>query len=40
MEICQAELGRLAGCIRVSKRTMAQSSKWLPEGKIAYSENG
>jgi phage terminase large subunit len=35
VEICQAERGALAICIREAQRTPAQSSKRLIEGKIA-----
>jgi hypothetical protein len=35
VEICQAERGTLAVCIREAQRTLAQSSKRLIEGKIA-----
>jgi phage terminase large subunit len=35
VEICQAERGTLAVCIREAQRTLAQSSKRLIESKIA-----
>ncbi|PAY04549.1 hypothetical protein CK489_35575 [Bradyrhizobium sp. UFLA03-84] len=35
VEMCQAERGTLAVCIREAQRTLAQSSKRLIEGKIA-----
>jgi phage terminase large subunit len=35
VEICQAERGTSAVCIREAQRTLAQSSKRLIEGKIA-----
>src|ERR1700742_2812841 len=35
VEICQAEPGTLAVCIREAQRTLAQSSKRLIENKIA-----
>ena len=35
MEICEAERGTLAVCIREAQRTLAQSSKRLIESKIA-----
>ena len=35
VEICEAELGTLAVCIREAQRTLAQSSKRLIESKIA-----
>jgi len=35
VEVCQAERGTSAVCIREAQRTLAQSSKRLIEGKIA-----
>jgi hypothetical protein len=35
VEICQAERGTLAVCVREAQRTLAQSSKRLIESKIA-----